>query len=56
MEEKAQVSIEYLLSVLFSIVLVMAAAILLDTLRALAQTSKATVLRVRESTIETLIE
>jgi uncharacterized protein (UPF0333 family) len=56
MENKAQVSIEYLLSVLFSIVLVMAAAILLDTLRALAQTAKATLLRVRESTIETLIE
>ena len=56
MEEKAQVSIEYLLSVLFGIVLVLAAAILLDNLRVQSQTARARILDYRERTISSLIE
>ncbi|MBU1120875.1 MAG: hypothetical protein ABIE23_01485 [archaeon] len=56
MDEKAQVSIEYLLTILFGIILVMAAAILLDNLRVVAQSARAEILTQREKTIASLIE
>ena len=46
---------EYLLTVLFSMILVVAAAILLDTIRVVSQVAKAKIITYREETITSLI-
>ena len=56
MEQTAQVSIEYLLTVLFAVILVMAAWILLDTIRITSQMAKARILDNREKTIAAVLE
>lgn len=55
MDKKAQVAFEYLLTVLFSIIMVVAAAVLLDTIRVIAQVAKAQIITYREETITSLI-
>jgi uncharacterized protein (UPF0333 family) len=55
MDFKAQVSIEYLLTLLFSIILVMAAVVFLDSLRMISATSKAKMIEAREETISAVI-
>ena len=55
MDKKGQVAFEYLLTVLFSIIMVVAAAVLLDTIRVIAQVAKAQIITYREETITSLI-
>ena len=54
MDNKAQVSIEYLITALFGIMLAMAAAVLIESLRAVALDARAKVLTYREQTISSL--
>jgi len=52
MEERAQVSFEYLLTAVFAIVLAISAAIVIETLREIALQSQADILTARSNTIE----
>ncbi len=56
MENKGQVSVEYLLSVLFAIILVIAAAILLDNIRVITQVAKSRIVSYREDMVISLLE
>ena len=55
MDCKAQVSFEYLLAAMFGIILAMAAAVLVEAVRAIAVSAQAKVLDVREQTIASLL-
>jgi len=55
MDDKAQVSIEYLITALFGIMLAMAAAVMIEALRGIALDARAKVLTYREQTISSLI-
>jgi uncharacterized protein (UPF0333 family) len=55
MEERAQVSFEYLVTAMFGIVLAIAAAIIIDAVRSIAVTSQTRLLEIREDTIASLI-
>ncbi len=56
MDNKGQVSIEYLLTALFGIMLAMAAAVLIETLRGVALNARAEILTNRERTIASLLQ
>tara|TARA_Y100000310_G_scaffold345396_1_gene464449 strand:- start:13822 stop:13995 length:174 start_codon:yes stop_codon:yes gene_type:complete len=56
MEEKAQVSFEYLLTALFGIILAIAAAVLIDTFRGIASVAQRRILDYRDSTISSLTQ
>lgn len=56
MEEKAQISFEYLLTALFGIILAIAAAMLITTLRSIAYTAQTKVLQYREDSIASLTQ
>jgi len=56
MEERAQVSFEYLLTALFGIILAIAAAILIDTIRGISQVAQSKILAYRDSTISALTQ
>jgi uncharacterized protein (UPF0333 family) len=56
MEEKAQVSFEYLLTALFGIVLAIAAAVLIDTIRSISSVAQGRILEYRDSTISALTQ
>ncbi len=56
MEERAQVSFEYLLTAVFAIGLAISAAILIETLRQLALEAQAELLTVRTRVIEGLMQ
>ncbi len=56
MDNRAQVSIEYLLMALFGIILATAAAILVDTLRGVALSAQGRILDYRDSTIASLLQ
>ena len=55
MECRAQVSFEYLLTAMFGIILAMSAAILIEVVRAIAVSTQARVLEIREKTIASLV-
>ena len=52
LDQKAQVSLEYLLTVMFAIVLAVAAAVLVLNLTGLSQQAKAKILEYRTNLIE----
>ena len=56
MEEKAQVAFEYLLTALFGIMLAIAAAMLIDTVRGISTVAQAKILQYREETIGALMQ
>ena len=56
MEERAQVSFEYLLTALFGIILAIAAAVLIDTIRNIAVVAQGKILDYRDSTIVALTQ
>ena len=56
MEEKAQVSFEYLLTAVFGIVLAISAAIIIETLRAMAVEARIEILNTREEVINNIIQ
>ena len=56
MEEKAQVSFEYLLTALFGIILAIAAAVLIDTIRTISTVAQGKILAYREETISALMQ
>jgi len=56
MEERAQVSMEYLIMALFGIILATAAAVLVDSLRGIALGAQGKILDYRDSTIGSLIQ
>ena len=56
MNNRAQVSVEYLLMATFAIILATAAAIAIDTLRGLADQAQATALQNRANTIQQAIQ
>ena len=56
MEEKAQVSFEYLLTALFGIILAIAAAVLIDTMRGISTVAQGQILTYRDSTISALTQ
>jgi uncharacterized protein (UPF0333 family) len=55
MEEKAQVSFEYLLTAVFAIMLAISAAIIVETLKSLALQAQAEILSVRARVIENIM-
>ena len=55
MDFKAQVSFEYLLTAMFGIILAIAAAIIIETVRSVALNAQAELLEIREKTIASLI-
>lgn len=55
MEEKAQVSFEYLLTAAFAIMLAVFAAILVETLRGIALKAQADILTTRAKVIENIM-
>lgn len=55
MEEKAQVSFEYLLASVFAIILAIGAAVVIETLRQMALEAQAQVLTTRERVIEEIL-
>ncbi len=55
MEEKAQVSFEYLLTAAFTIVLAVFAAIIVEGLREIALTAKTEIINTRNRTIENIM-
>jgi uncharacterized protein (UPF0333 family) len=55
MDCKAQVSFEYLLTAMFGITLAIAAAVLIEAVRALAIGAQARLLEIREETISSLV-
>ncbi|MBN2067989.1 MAG: hypothetical protein JW744_05975 [Candidatus Diapherotrites archaeon] len=56
MEERAQVSIEYLLMALFGITLAIIAAIVLDSIRGVALSAQGEILDYRDSAIAALLQ
>lgn len=56
MDNKAQVSFEYLIIALFGIMLAMAAALLIESIRGVAQTAKTKIISYREETISSLMQ
>ena len=56
MEETAQVSFEYLLTALFGIILAIAAAALVDTIRGIAGVAQGEILNYRDATISALTQ
>ena len=56
MEERAQVSVEYLIMALFGIILATAAAVLVDSLRGVALSAQGKILDYRDNTIGSLIQ
>ena len=56
MEEKAQVAFEYLLTALFGIMLAIAAAMIIDTIRSISTVAQAKILQYREETIGALMQ
>ena len=55
MEEKAQVSFEYLLTSVFAIMLAISAAIVVESFRALSLQAQAQILTARSRTIESIM-
>ena len=55
MDNRAQVSFEYLLTVTFGVVLVLAAFVIALQMKALADAAKADILQYRQSTIQTML-
>ncbi len=55
MDSRAQVSFEYLLTAMFGIMLAIAAAVLIEAVRAVALTAQARILNIREKTIASLL-
>ena len=56
MDNKAQVSIEYLLLALFGIILATVAAMLVDGIGSVAQTAQGRILEYRHQTIASLLQ
>ncbi|MCX6799060.1 MAG: hypothetical protein NTW59_03130 [Candidatus Diapherotrites archaeon] len=56
MEERAQVSLEYLLMALFGIILATAAAMLIEALRGIALSAQGKILDYRDNTIAALLQ
>lgn len=56
MDEKAQVSFEYLLTALFGIILAIAAAALIGAIKGISSTAQGKVLDYRDSTISALTQ
>jgi hypothetical protein len=56
MEDKAQVSFEYLLTAVFAIMLAIGAALVVDTLRQIAISSQADLLSTRSRIIEDILQ
>ncbi len=56
MEQRAQVSIEYLLMALFGITLAMIAAIVVDSIRGVALQAQAKILDYRDNSIASLLQ
>ena len=56
MEERAQVSFEYLLTSVFAIMLAIGAAVVVETLRQLAISSQADLLSTRARVIEDILQ
>ena len=54
-EQKAQVSIEYLLSAMFGILLALAAAMLIEAIRSVSLSAKSEILNQREQTLSSII-
>lgn len=55
MEERAQVSFEYLLTAAFAIVLAVFSALIVETLRSIALSSQADILNTRQKVIENIM-
>ena len=55
MEEKAQVSFEYLLTAVFAIMLAIGEALIIETLRAMALKAQAEILSTRARAIENIM-
>jgi uncharacterized protein (UPF0333 family) len=55
MDCKAQVSFEYLLTIMFAILLVLGAAVLIMSLESIAQTAQTKILEIRDNTITALM-
>lgn len=55
MDEKGQVSMEYLISVLLAVALATAAAVIALNLTVIAQIAKTRVIEIRETTISSLL-
>ena len=55
MDNRAQVSVEYLILATFAIIVAIAAALFLDTLRGVALTSQANIISYRNKTIGSLL-
>ncbi len=55
MEERAQVSFEYLLTSVFAIMLAISAAIIVETLRSIATTAQTDILTTRSKVIENIM-
>lgn len=55
MEETAQVSFEYLLTIVFAIMLAISAAIIVETLRTIALQAQAEILSTRARVIENIL-
>jgi len=56
MEEKAQVSFEYLLMAVFGILLAIAAAVVVETLRTMAVEAQTEILNTRSQVIENIMQ
>jgi uncharacterized protein (UPF0333 family) len=56
MEEKAQVSFEYLLTAVFGIILAIGSAIIIETLRQMAVQAQTEILQTRVEVIENIIQ
>ena len=56
MEEKAQVSFEYLLTAVFGIMLAISAAIIIETLRQMAVQAQTDILNTRMQVIQQIIQ
>ena len=56
MEEKAQVSFEYLLTAVFGIMLAIGAAIIIETLRQMAIEAQTEILQTRIEVIESIMQ
>ncbi len=56
MEEKAQVSFEYLLTAVFGIMLAIGAAIIIETLRTLAIEAQTEIVNTRSEVIQNIIQ
>ena len=56
MEERAQISFEYLLTAVFAIMLAIGAAVIVETLRMIALNAQADLLQTRASVIENIMQ